>query len=212
MRRLAGSAREAPMMRVWDSETLLALDDAAFREVVDQYVPKRSDPDGIVWEALHDPAVIARTYTTLVEMVRETDNLLTTRAAELDALRQECYRRGEAGKRDWFDAEAEHKVWRGRALAWKRALEARLMVAKEHRRDARIDRNAQQFPRDDQTARAVLSRLGLAVHRHEVASKAEGINPEPHDTALWAALDQLTVPYGGLVVTLRSLIDSGAWN
>jgi hypothetical protein len=77
-------------------------------------VPKRSDPDGTVWSALHDLAVIGRTYTTLVEMVREIDNLLTTRAAELDALRQECYRRGEAGRRDWFQAEADHKVWRSR--------------------------------------------------------------------------------------------------
>jgi ERCC4 domain len=35
--------------------------------------------------------VIERTYTALVEMVRETDSLLTTRAAELEAFRQECY-------------------------------------------------------------------------------------------------------------------------
>jgi hypothetical protein len=85
------------------------------------------------------------------------------------------------------------------------------MVAKQRRRQARIDRNAQQFPRDEQTARATLSRLALAVHRHLMASKVEGINPEPHDQALWAALDELTVPYGELTVTLRSLIDSGAW-
>jgi hypothetical protein len=199
------------MMRVWDSETLLALDDAAFREIVNQHVPKRSDPDGTVWEVLHDPAVITQTYTALVEMVRETDNLLTSRAAELDVFRQECYRRGEAGKRDWFQAEAEYKVWRGRALAWKRALEARLMVAKERRRDARIEQNAEQFPRDNQTARAALCRLALAVHRHQATSGAEGVDPEPHDEALWVALDQITVPYGELVVTLRSLIDSGAW-
>jgi hypothetical protein len=149
-----------------------------------------------VWSALHDLAVIGRTYTTLVEMVREIDNLLTTRAAELDALRQECYRRGEAGRRDWFQAEADHKVWRSRALGWKRALEARLMVAKDRNREARIERNAQQHPRDDQTARAALCRLALAVHRHQAASKAEDISPELHDQALWEALDQLTVPYG----------------
>ncbi|SRR6266511_5653525 len=200
------------MMMVFDPEALLGLDDATFREVVNQHVSKRSDPDGTVWGALHNPAVIGRTYTTLVEMVRETDNLLTTRAAELDAFRQECYRRGESGKRDWFDAEAEHKVWRGRALAWKRALEARLMVAKERNREARIQRNAQQHPRDNQSARASLSRLALAVHQHQATSKAEGVQPEPHDEALWASLDQITVPYGDLVVTLRSLIDSGAWN
>ncbi len=144
-------------------------------------------------------------------MVRETDNLLTTRAAELDAYRQDCHRRGEAGKRDWFDAEAEHKVWRGRALGWKRALEARLMVAKERNREARIQRNVERHPRDNQSARVSLCRLALAVHRHQVASKAEDISPEPHDEALWTALDQITVPYGELVATLRSLIDSGAW-
>src|SRR6266511_527859 len=133
-------------------------------------------------------------------------------AASRQAAWPERYRRGESGKRDWFDAEAEHKVWRGRALAWKRALEARLMVAKERNREARIQRNAQQHPRDNQSARAALSRLALAVHRHQATSKAEGVQPEPHDEALWASLDQITVPYGDLVVTLRSLIDSGAWN
>jgi hypothetical protein len=199
------------MMQVLGPEALLGLDDATFREAVNQHVPKRSDPDGTVWAALHDPAVIGRTYTTLVEMVRETDNLLTTRAAELDAFRQDCYRRGEDGRRDWFQAEADHKVWRSRALAWKRALEARLMVAKDRNREARIERNAQAHPRDDQTARAALCRLALAVHRHQATSKAEGVQPEPHDEALWAALDQIAVPYGELVVTLRSLIDSGAW-
>jgi hypothetical protein len=155
--------------------------------------------------------VVGRTYTTLVEMVRETDNLLTTRAAELDALRQECYRRGEDGRQAWFQAEAEHKVWRGRALGWKRSLETRLMVAKDRNRDARIERNAKQHPRDNQSARASLCRVALAVHQHQATSKAEGVQPEPHDEALWAALDQLTVPYGKLTVTLRSLIDSGAW-
>jgi hypothetical protein len=35
--------------------------------------------------------------------------------------------------------------------------------------------------------------------------------PERHDQALWAALDELTVPYGNLTVTLWSLIDSWAW-
>ncbi len=199
------------MLAVLDAEVLLGLDDPTFREAVNQHVPKRSDPDGTVWAALHDLAVIGRTYTTLVEMVRETDNLLTTRAAELDALRQECYRRGEAGRRDWFQAEADHKVWRSRALGWKRALEARLMVAKDRNREARIERNAQQHPRDDQTARAALCRLALAVHRHQAASRAEDISPQPHDQALWEALDQLTVPYGDLTVTLRSLVDSGAW-
>jgi hypothetical protein len=132
------------MMQVLDPEALLGLDDTAFREAVNQHVPKRSDPDGTVWAALHAPTVIGRTYTTLVEMVRETDNLLTTRAAELDALRQDCYRRREDGRRDWFQAEADHKVWRSRALGWKRALEARLMVAKDRNREARIERNAQQ--------------------------------------------------------------------
>ena len=199
------------MMAVLDPEAPLGLDDGEFREVVSRHLSRRSDPDGTVWEALHDPAVIERTYTMLVEMVRETDNLLTTRAAELEAFRQECYQRGQDGRREWFDAEAEHKVWRGRALAWKRALEARLMVAKQRNREARIERNAQQFPRDNQSARAALSRLALAVHRHQATSKAEGVDPEPHDEALWAALDQIAVPHGELVVTLRSLIDSGAW-
>jgi hypothetical protein len=199
------------MTEVLDSEALLSLDDAAFRELVNQHVPRRADPDGAVWAALQDPAVIERTYTALVEMVRQTDSLLTTRAAELEAFRQECYQRGQDGRREWFQAEADHKVWRGRALGWKRALEVRLMVAKQRRRQARIDRNAQQFPRDDRTARATLCRLALAVHRHQAASKAEDISPEPHDQALWAALDELTVPYGELTVTLRSLIDSGAW-
>jgi hypothetical protein len=199
------------MLAVLDPEALLGLDDASFRETVNQCVPRRSDPDGTVWKALLDLAVVGRTYTTLVEMVRETDNLLTTRAAELDAYRQDCYRRGEAGKRDWFDADAEHKVWRGRALGWKRALEARLMVAKERNPEARIQRNVERHPRNNQSARVSLCRLALAVHRHQVASKAEDISPEPHDEALWAALDQITVPYGELVATLRSLIDSGAW-
>ena len=46
---------------------------------------------------------------------------------------------------------------------------------------------AQQYLRDNQSARASLSRLALAVHRHQAISKAEGVHPEPLDEALWAA-------------------------
>jgi hypothetical protein len=197
------------MIAVTDPEALLGLDDAAFHDLVNQHVPRRSDPDGSVWSALHDPALIERTYAALIEMVREVDSLLTTRAAELEAFRQDCYRRGEPGKRDWHQADADFKVWRGRALGWKRLLEPRLMVAKERRRQARMDRTARSS--EEQAVRTALRQLALAVHRHQAASRSEDISPEPHDQTLWAALDQLTVPHGELAVTLRSLIDSGAW-
>jgi hypothetical protein len=59
--------------------------------------------------------------------------------------------------------------------------------------------------------------LGLKVDVEQLVAvlpqpdKQLGPADQPHDQALWEALDQLTVPYGKLTVTLRSLIDSGAW-
>jgi hypothetical protein len=159
--------------------------------------------------ALHDPAVIERTCVTLTQLVTRVNAQLSRRNAELEQTRQQCWQMGEAGRRVWFDAKARHDTWKAKACGWKREAEARLLTAKEHRRRLRMEHNGQH--RDDQPAREALRRLALAVHHHQRASRAQRIDPEPHDRLLWAALQEIEVPYGGISASLHALIDTDVW-
>ncbi len=197
---------------LWDVGTLQALDDASFVKVVNDHVLPRSDPNGQVWVALHDEALVERTCVALVQLLNRVNAQLASRRAELELTRQDCFRQRD-GRRAWFAAKADHDSWRAKAIGWKRQAEARLLTAKERRRQARITLTQQREPRDEQRTRDALHQLALAVHRHQQAVQAQtnGSDRNQRDHLLWAALDEIEVPYGALTASLRALLDAHIW-
>jgi hypothetical protein len=156
---------------LWDVGTLRTLDDQSFVKVVNDHVLPRSDPDGRVWAALYDPALVERTCVALVQLLNRVNAQLASRRAELELTRQDCLRQPD-GRRAWFAAKAEHDAWRARAIGWKRQAETRLLTAKEHRRQARSAIAKQRQPRDEQHARDALHRLAVAVHHQQMETQA----------------------------------------
>jgi hypothetical protein len=56
--------------------------------------------------------------------------------------------------------------------------------------------------------------LAVAIDAHRQASAAAGIDPEPHDRTLWAALDTQAAyaPHDDDPRTLAELVASGVWH
>jgi hypothetical protein len=168
-----GPAREAV--------ALAALDADAFRDFVGANLGQEVDP--AIWDALTDPAVIARTRVALAAINSDVENQLALAGASLDEASGE-------GKQAYFDAKADQAEWRRRALGMRRLVQRRLILVK-----SRIPRPTQQpigsgiARRRYQEALETLARA-VAAHQDKVLSGQGG---EDDDDALWDHLDRLTV-------------------
>lgn len=81
--------------------------------------------------------------------------------------------------------------------------------------EARADRSADHQAHTDREADAykrLVRRIGLAVNDHRLACIAANLAPEPHDLALWAALDDLRLPGAETSPTIAEQIASGRWH
>jgi hypothetical protein len=83
--------------------------------------------------ALRDPKNLDRWYAALKTTSQDIQAQITVRAAELLALQQECLDEGQAGKRRYFAAVAEHNEWRARAVYAKAKNDERLVEVKRLR-------------------------------------------------------------------------------
>ncbi len=54
-------------------------------------------------------------------------------------------------------------------------------------------------------------RLAVAIDRHRQVGVGEGIDPEPHDRALWEVLGEVRVPHGSELVAAADLLGDGVW-
>lgn len=193
-------------MIVDDPRALLDLNDRDFRRVIDNFLFPAGDD---AWPDLLAPQVAHRTHDTLTAMLAEVDAELTSKAADLEVYRQDCWARGAAGKRDWFAAQAEHGEWRRRAVRAKQAITRRKRAAKEAARVARLEQHEE---RSRGSQREAVRRLATAIAEHRQASAEGGFDPEPHDQALWQALEETRVPLYGRTIPVAELLEDGVWH
>jgi hypothetical protein len=191
------------MAIVDDPRTLLDLNDGEFRRVIDAFLFPAGDD---AWSDLLAAPVAQRTHDTLTVMLTQVEADLTSRAAELETFRQDCWARGRAGTDDWFAARAEHEDWRRRAVRAKQAILRRKRAAKEAAYAARTEEHHAQS-----RYRTAVRQLAVAIAEHRRASAAGGFDPEPHDRALWQVLDQVEVPHYGRLTPVGGLLDDGVW-
>jgi hypothetical protein len=54
--------------------------------------------------------------------------------------------------------------------------------------------------------------MAFAIDRHRQTCLQEGIDPEPHDQALWEVLRTVRVPHGSEMVAAADLLADGVWS
>jgi hypothetical protein len=170
--------------RMAPAAALVALNADDFHALVRANLGREADP--ALWDALTDPAVIARTRVALTAINSDVENQLALAGATLDQA-------SGKGKHAYYDAKAEQAEWRRRALGMRRMVQQRIILVK-----SRIPRPPPQ-PRGTGMAKRLyaetLETLARAVadHRDKVTS---GEGDQGDDDALWALLDQLPAPDG----------------
>lgn len=204
---------------------LLDLDDDAFRKFV--LANAMPDSSGGPWAALlHD------------DLVNRTKSAIAVTIAEIS------YRRREWRPKSNSEADvAEYEKWHQRAGSYAKHLSERQRVVKvaASERTARLE--AERLARvADKAARALaqptplkarqrahierqeaavdefktIARvLAVAVDTHRRACLDANVAPEPHDIALWSALEELSVPAGAdgaVPPTLAEMVVSGRWH
>ncbi len=181
-------------------------DEQLWQAIYDNLHPGKDIPGA--WEALLAPEVVDRVRRLLTARQVDIEHQLAERSAELGEFRHQCWEAGPAGRQAWFDREAEHNRWRSRALGVKRSIASRLQAAK-----ATAGAKGQQRVAEERRAyRDAACRLAVAIDRHRQAGAEAGIDPEPHDQALWDALGQVQVPHGGGKVAVADLLAEGVWH
>ena len=186
-------------------EVLAGLDDDQLWQVIYDNLHPGKDAPG-AWEALLAPEVVDRVRRLLTARHVDIEHQLAERGAELEEFRHQCWEAGPAGRQAWFDREAEHNRWRSRALGVKRSIAYRLQAVK-----ATAGSQGQRVVEERRAYRDAARRLAVAIDQHRQACVQEGIDPEPHDRALWDVLRMVRVPHGSEMVAAADLLADGVW-
>jgi hypothetical protein len=187
-------------------EVLDGLDDEQLWQVIYDNLHPGKDAPG-AWQALLAPEAIDRVRRLLTAHQVDIEHQLAERGAELEEFRHQCWEAGPAGRRAWFDRQAEHNRWRSRALGVKRSISYRLQTVKA----AAGAKGQQRVSEERRAYRDAARRLAVAIARHRQSGSQEGIDPEPHDQALWEVLLDVRVPHGGSQVAVGDLLADGVW-
>jgi len=67
----------------------------------------------------------------LVTFKQDVEKQFALRKADLGTFQQECMRRGESGKQDYFQEKADHEEWKAQAGHYKCLIEKRIQEAKK---------------------------------------------------------------------------------
>lgn len=67
---------------------------------------------------------------TLVEVNQQIDEQFSSRKTSLANKRVACYNKGKDGRQEFFDAEAEYEVWKGKTNTFRRYILQRLREVK----------------------------------------------------------------------------------
>jgi hypothetical protein len=186
-------------------EVLASVDDEQlWQAIYDNLHPGKDAPGA--WEALLAPEVVERVRRLLTAHHIDIEHQLAGRGAELEEFRHQCWEAGPAGRQAWFDRQAEHNRWRNRALGVKRSIAYRLQAVK-----AATSSQGQRVAEERRAYRDAARRLAVAIDRHREACVQEGIDPEPHDRALWNVLLEVRVPHGSEQVAAADLLADDVW-
>lgn len=187
-----------------DAHTLAQLDDDAYNQTVNECIhTKTADPE--VWAALTSPELLDRTHQSLTNVFQRVSTQIRLARTKRDEFRQECFRRGDAGKKDWFESLPDYESWRNRAGNFQAAVQARLSEVGKIRKNVNRAMNRQNHDR----SRNALRELATAVRKHQAAHAKAGGIAQQCDYELWRLLDEVTVPMGpeGEPTSLRTMLD-----
>jgi hypothetical protein len=179
-------------------------DDQLWQVIYDNLHPGKDAPGA--WEALLAPEVVDRVRRLLTAHQVDIEHQLAARAARLEEFRHQCWEAGPSGRQAWFERQAEHNRWRNRALGVKRSIVYRLQAAK-----ATASSQGQRMADERRAYRDAARQLAVAIDRHRQACVREGIDPEPHDQALWDVLRKVPVPHGSEMLAAADLLADGVW-
>jgi hypothetical protein len=191
--------------QVLTPEVIAGLDDEQLWQVIYDNLHPGKDAPG-AWEALLAPGAVDRVRRLLTAHQVDIEHQLAARSASLEEFRHQCWEAGPAGRQAWFERQAEHNRWRNRALGVKRSIVFRLQAAK-----ATAASHGERIAEERRAYRDAARRLAVAIDRHRQACVQEGIDPEPHDRALWDVLRTVRVPHGGELVAAADLLTDGVW-
>ena len=180
-------------------QNLLALPDNTFHTLVVNNLGREDQP--ALWDLLLGPQLARRTHTALGAAFRDVEDQLAERRADIDSYRQECSRRGSAGRREWAAEWGGYQEWRSRVIGYRRLLSRRLTEAKQARRNAPEPprpKPAPPKPTPPNSARKIrqlqtVFRLAWVIAQHREATLRQGIVPDDHEVELWRALDVIEV-------------------
>lgn len=188
---------------------LAAMDSDDFEAVVRDMLGPGAPP--AAWEALTAPEVINRTRAVLTGLRTDVQNQTALANADLQQVKADGLRRGEAGKQELFDARAEQAEWRKRALGFQRLVEKRLALVKSRTPHSPQRGNMPFGPGGTKPARKhnrqALEDLTRAVALHQ-GRVISGEGGEDDDDTLWACLRTITaVNAGGEELPLEDWLD-----
>jgi hypothetical protein len=185
-----------------DVQELADLSDETFAEVIARCTHMRTtDPDE--WAALTGPELIERTRDALALMYRRVSTQIRNAKSRREVFRQECFERGDEGKKAWFESMSEYEQWRNRAGNFQAAVQTRLSETRKILKNLNRANNASNHDR----SRNALRTLALAVRRHQAAHAKAGGIAEQCDYELWKHLDQITVEADDQEMPLRTMLD-----
>jgi len=187
-----------------DAHQIASLTDEELERLfVDNAHPPVRDPD--VWAALTHPDNLQRTREIAAGVHQRTGHTLRRRKAERDQFQQDCFARGAAGKKEWFDSRAEYEDWKRRAGNFHQTIQRAMSEITHLLRTA----NRAQGDRGAGQQRETLRKLALAIQRHQATHAKAGGVAEQADYELWRMLDTLGVPVGDdqALVSLRTMLD-----
>lgn len=187
-----------------DAPDLSTLDDEQYEQFLLKHVnPRRRDPD--MWELLTNDEHIDRTRALLSGIHQRTAATLRRRKTEREEFQQDCWTRGDEGKKDWFETRPEYESWRRRTASFHQMVQAGIS---ELTKISKV-RNRASNHRNHDEARETLRKLALAVQQHQAKHAKAGSIAAQEDYELWQLLDRLTVPCGPNqeATTLRTMLD-----
>lgn len=205
----APSGKATPYMSARDLAiaNLAALPDDDFLYLVEQNLDRRAKQE--LWDLLLSPQVVHRTHGTLITKQVDIDSQLAQRSAEMEALRSDCLRQGETGRRTWRNANSDYREWRAKALGFRQTVVARLRDATAAKARVPLPPHPVHELAADRRVRLMetVFRLAWAIYQHHQKTRAAEITPEPHDLALWESLDKIDVATVEGVITVARMLD-----
>ncbi|MFF2026543.1 hypothetical protein [Rhodococcus koreensis] len=179
---------DLPLVRLADPRWVDSANDHDFEAHV---LILLNNPRATVPECLLEPDRVERFAATLNLHRTQAEGILSEMRAEHAAMQQNCFAQGPAGKKRWFNFEADWKMRRREHVERKKNAEIHLQRAKLKRSGSREATSAR-----DRDTRHALEILAKAIAEHRESMEWSGNESTVSDRALWASMNRARVPNG----------------